>query len=57
MIMAALPVLDRPEPPTDDEIRTAISGNLCRCTGYANIVKAIGAAWRQHAGTDDGQAV
>ena len=57
MIMAALPVLERAEPPTDDEIRIAISGNLCRCTGYSNIVRAIGAAWRQQAGTDDGQAV
>ena len=27
--------------PTEDEIRVAISGNLCRCTGYVNIVKAI----------------
>jgi carbon-monoxide dehydrogenase small subunit len=27
--------------PTEDEIRWAISGNLCRCTGYVNIVKAI----------------
>jgi carbon-monoxide dehydrogenase small subunit len=41
MIMAALPLLDREEPPTDAEIRTQISGNLCRCTGYANIVRAI----------------
>ena len=28
-------------PPTDEEIREGISGNLCRCTGYDNIVKAI----------------
>ncbi len=27
--------------PTDDEIRQGISGNLCRCTGYQNIVKAV----------------
>ena len=27
--------------PTEDEIRQAISGNLCRCTGYVNIVKAV----------------
>ena len=44
MIMAALPLLDRQEPPTDAEIRTQISGNLCRCTGYANIVRAIALA-------------
>jgi aerobic carbon-monoxide dehydrogenase small subunit len=31
---------DRPQP-TEDEIRVAISGNLCRCTGYMNIVKSI----------------
>ncbi|MEC1521264.1 (2Fe-2S)-binding protein [Neobacillus niacini] len=30
-----------PELPTDDEIREAISGNLCRCTGYSNIIKAV----------------
>ena len=44
MVMAALPLLDRDEPPTDLEIRTQISGNLCRCTGYANIVRAIATA-------------
>jgi carbon-monoxide dehydrogenase small subunit len=44
MIMAALPLLDRDSPPSDAEIRTQISGNLCRCTGYANIVKAIALA-------------
>src|ERR1043166_8877665 len=44
MIMAALPILDRDDAPTDAEIRTQISGNLCRCTGYANIVKAIALA-------------
>ncbi len=31
---------DNPNP-TDDEIRSGISGNLCRCTGYQNIVKAV----------------
>ena len=31
---------DNPDP-TDDEIRMGISGNLCRCTGYQNIVKAV----------------
>ncbi|HET8746951.1 MAG TPA: 2Fe-2S iron-sulfur cluster-binding protein, partial [Ramlibacter sp.] len=30
--------------PTQDQIRTALSGNLCRCTGYQNIVKAVQAA-------------
>jgi carbon-monoxide dehydrogenase small subunit len=35
--------------PTDDEVRWAISGNICRCTGYMNIVKAIQAAARDMA--------
>ena len=35
----------RPEPePTEDEIRLALSGNLCRCTGYQGIVRAVQAA-------------
>ena len=41
MMMTAMAFLkDRPQP-TEDEIRIAISGNLCRCTGYMNIVKSI----------------
>lgn len=34
-----------PDLPTDDEIREAISGNLCRCTGYSNIIKAVKEAY------------
>ena len=41
MIMTAVDLLDRNPDPTDDEIRHAIEGNFCRCTGYVNIVKAI----------------
>jgi aerobic carbon-monoxide dehydrogenase small subunit len=41
MVMAALDLLAQNPEPNDDEIRTAISGNLCRCTGYANIVAAV----------------
>ena len=41
MIMAARDLLARIPDPTDDEIRNGISGNLCRCTGYANIVAAV----------------
>jgi len=41
MVMAARDLLARNPHPTDDEIRTGISGNLCRCTGYANIVAAV----------------
>jgi len=41
MIMAAADLLERNADPTDDEIRHAIEGNYCRCTGYHNIVAAI----------------
>ena len=41
MIMRAADLLERNPDPTEDEIRWGISGNLCRCTGYNNIVKAI----------------
>jgi aerobic carbon-monoxide dehydrogenase small subunit len=41
MLMAGYDFLKKHTAPTEDEIRRAISGNLCRCTGYVNIVKAI----------------
>ena len=41
MLMTACAFLRERPRPTDNEIRRAISGNLCRCTGYVNIVKAI----------------
>ncbi|WIG58712.1 MAG: Aerobic carbon monoxide dehydrogenase (quinone), small chain [Ktedonobacterales bacterium] len=41
MMMTAVAFLAQNPNPTDDEIRRAISGNLCRCTGYVNIVKSI----------------
>ena len=41
MIMVAADLLQRTPDPTDDEIRHAIEGNYCRCTGYQNIVAAI----------------
>jgi aerobic carbon-monoxide dehydrogenase small subunit len=41
MIMAALDLLARSPEPTDEEIRHALEGNLCRCTGYENIVRAV----------------
>jgi carbon-monoxide dehydrogenase small subunit len=41
MIMSAKHLLSKNADPNEDEIRQAISGNLCRCTGYNNIVKAI----------------
>jgi carbon-monoxide dehydrogenase small subunit len=41
MLMTSYAFLDHHPTPTEDEIRVAISGNLCRCTGYVNIVKAV----------------
>ncbi len=41
MLMTSYAFLQKHPAPTDEEIRWAISGNLCRCTGYVNIVKAI----------------
>jgi carbon-monoxide dehydrogenase small subunit len=44
MIMAAADLLERNPRPTEDEVREGLAGNLCRCTGYHNIVKAVMAA-------------
>ena len=41
MIMSSKHLLDNNPTPTEEEIRCGISGNLCRCTGYQNIVKAV----------------
>jgi aerobic carbon-monoxide dehydrogenase small subunit len=41
MMLAAKALLDRNPDPTEDEVRWALSGNLCRCTGYQNIVKSV----------------
>lgn len=41
MIMASKALLDRVAKPTEEEIRTALAGNLCRCTGYTSIVEAV----------------
>ncbi len=41
MIMAAADLLKRNPNPTDEEIRHGLEGNLCRCTGYENIVRAV----------------
>jgi carbon-monoxide dehydrogenase small subunit len=40
-LMTLIPFLERNLHPTPEEIREAISGNLCRCTGYQNIVRAV----------------
>jgi carbon-monoxide dehydrogenase small subunit len=44
MIMATISLLEENPSPSEDEIRHALEGNLCRCTGYQNIVKAVKAA-------------
>jgi aerobic carbon-monoxide dehydrogenase small subunit len=44
MIMAAADLLQRTPDPSEHEVREALAGNLCRCTGYHNIVKAVQAA-------------
>jgi carbon-monoxide dehydrogenase small subunit len=46
MVMAAYELLQENPHPSEEEIRVGISGNLCRCTGYQNIVTAVGAASR-----------
>jgi len=44
MIMAAEALLRRNPQPSDNDIRTALSGNLCRCTGYVKIIESVQAA-------------
>lgn len=41
MLMSAKALLDKNSSPSEEEVRMAISGNLCRCTGYTQIVKAV----------------
>jgi carbon-monoxide dehydrogenase small subunit len=51
MMLVGAALLEKNPMPTDDEVRWAISGNICRCTGYMNIVKAIQTAAKEKAGT------
>ncbi len=44
MVMAAVSLLSENSTPTEDEVRSALEGNICRCTGYHNIVRAVLAA-------------
>jgi aerobic carbon-monoxide dehydrogenase small subunit len=53
MIMCAVDLLRENPHPTEDEIRHGISGNLCRCTGYQNIVNAISSAAQATDPTDE----
>ncbi len=41
MILSAKALLDEKKDPSEEEIREALSGNLCRCTGYVKIIKAV----------------
>jgi aerobic-type carbon monoxide dehydrogenase small subunit (CoxS/CutS family) len=41
MLVSATALLERDPAPTEDEVRLSLAGNLCRCTGYAGIVKAV----------------
>ena len=53
MVMVSTALLDREPAPSDDEIREALTGNICRCTGYRPIVTAVhdaAIAMRAHAG-------
>ena len=52
MMLVAAAFLEENPAPTEEEIRWAISGNLCRCTGYQNIVKAVQAAAQNIASTE-----
>lgn len=47
MVMAAIGLLNENPKPTEDEVRLGLEGNLCRCTGYHNIVKSVLAATKK----------
>jgi aerobic carbon-monoxide dehydrogenase small subunit len=51
MLMSAKHLLEHNPEPTDEEIRRALQGNICRCTGYVNIVEAVQAAAKGEVGT------
>ena len=51
MMLVGAALLERNPDPSDDDVRWAVSGNICRCTGYMNIVKAIQAAAKATAAT------
>jgi carbon-monoxide dehydrogenase small subunit len=46
-VVSAVALLERSQPPNDEEIRRALEGNLCRCTGYARVVDAVSRASRR----------
>jgi carbon-monoxide dehydrogenase small subunit len=56
MMLVGKTLIEENTDPSDDEVRNAISGNICRCTGYMNIVKAIQAAAAASAAPADADA-
>ena len=56
MMLVGAALIEQNPAPSDDEVRWAISGNLCRCTGYMNIVKAIQAAAASSAAAGNGDS-
>ncbi|MDP6359513.1 MAG: (2Fe-2S)-binding protein [Planctomycetota bacterium] len=57
MIITAKAFLEENEDPSDDEIRFALSGNLCRCTGYTKIVRAVRNAAAEMRRLDQGSSI
>lgn len=57
MIVSAIDLLRRNPDPSDEQIRAGLTGNLCRCTGYENIVKAVRAAAAAMRAGDDRHSV
>ncbi|MFL6129786.1 MAG: (2Fe-2S)-binding protein [Mycobacteriales bacterium] len=55
MIMASVDLLKANPAPTDEEIRHGLEGNLCRCTGYQNIVRAVRSASQSMGAASDAQ--
>jgi len=53
MVLAAVSLLKENPTPTEDQVREGLEGNLCRCTGYHNIVRAVLAAAAQSSGSQD----
>jgi aerobic-type carbon monoxide dehydrogenase small subunit (CoxS/CutS family) len=55
MLMTAKALLDKNPSPTEEEIRQGLSGNLCRCTGYAKIIDGVKTAARELGGREAGE--
>ena len=55
MIMQAIDLLNENSSPSEEEIRVSLEGNLCRCTGYQNIVKAVAAVASASSSAKDGE--